>query len=356
MIKIPKISIITPSFNQGEFLEECIDSVLSQNYPNIEYIIMDGGSTDNSVEIIKKYEKYLTHWRSGRDAGQYAAIDEGFKKTTGEIMAWLNSDDKYHHHAFFKAAYIFTTYPHVEWLTGRPTWWDASGDVSSIQMGEMPEYSREKYLRKDFIDPSIQQESTFWKRSLWERAGGGIRADLEYAGDLDLWIRFFRIAPLYRLDAFLGGYRKHGNQKVELFKDRYIAEAVKLLNEEIALFRKGETPELLPMPEVLKLSRNEVRSFIDSLYSETRHEVYKISGDSAAVVDFLMSDLNKGLISRKEMVIKDALVVTLQKLRLYKFYRKNEDFFSRVYYFFRRFFLPKDQRDRPVKKYPGRFG
>jgi glycosyltransferase involved in cell wall biosynthesis len=101
---LPKISIVTPSFNQGEFLEECIDSVLSQNYPNLEYIIMDGGSTDISILIIKKYEKYLTYWQSQPDGGHYAALNQGFNKTTGEIMAWLNSDDKYHPNAFFKVA------------------------------------------------------------------------------------------------------------------------------------------------------------------------------------------------------------------------------------------------------------
>jgi glycosyltransferase involved in cell wall biosynthesis len=92
---IPKISIITPSFNQAQFLDATVQSILSQNYPNLEYIIIDGGSTDGSLEIIKKYEKHLHFWCSEPDAGQYDAINKGFAHSTGEIMAWLNSDDMY---------------------------------------------------------------------------------------------------------------------------------------------------------------------------------------------------------------------------------------------------------------------
>src|SRR5436190_21083496 len=91
----PKISVVTPSYNQGQFLEATITSILDQKYPNLEYIIMDGGSTDNSIEIIKKYEKHLSYWQSQKDRGQNHAITEGFKHATGEIFAYLNSDDKY---------------------------------------------------------------------------------------------------------------------------------------------------------------------------------------------------------------------------------------------------------------------
>ena len=100
-ISWPKISIVTPSYNQGDFLEQTILSVLNQNYPNLEYIIIDGGSTDKSMEIIKKYEKYISYWISEKDNGQADAIKKGFRKSSGEIFAWINSDDNYLYKSFF---------------------------------------------------------------------------------------------------------------------------------------------------------------------------------------------------------------------------------------------------------------
>jgi len=229
---LPTISIVTPSYNQGEFLEECIDSILSQYYPKLEYVIMDGGSSDGSVEIIKKYAKHLTYWQSQPDGGQYNAVYEGFKKTSGKIMAWLNSDDKYHRDAFLKVAYLFGNSPGVEWLTGHPTFWGKDGEFTHIEP-MLPTYCRKDFLEGKYNQPFIQQESTFWKRTLWERAGGCLRTDLDYAGDLELWIRFFRHALLHSVDTFLGGYRSHGNQKAALHMDRYVAEAEMILSEEL---------------------------------------------------------------------------------------------------------------------------
>lgn len=343
----PRISIVTPSFNQGEFLEECIDSVLSQNYPNFEYIIMDGGSTDNSVEVIKKYEKHLTYWQSRPDNGQYEALSEGFKRTTGEILAWLNSDDKYHHHAFYKVAYIFTKYSHVEWLTGRNTLWDRNGNLSFIFYEFLPRFAREKYLQKNYRDPGIQQESTFWRRSLWERAGSGTNTEMKYAGDLELWSRFFRHAQLHTVDTMLGGYRKHGNQKSELYMDRYIREAEKILDEEIALYKTGESSDLLPTPEPIIIMHDELRTFMDAIYSSTQHRIYKISDDSDFVTDFLLQECVKyKKHSNMEELIKSFLVKLLRKFHLYNFYVRHERAFSRVYYFFRRLFISGNKKEK----------
>jgi glycosyltransferase involved in cell wall biosynthesis len=350
MIIAPKISIVTPSFNQGEFLEECIDSILSQNYPNLEYIIMDGGSTDNSVEIIKKYEKYLTYWQSKPDGGQYAAIQDGFRRSTGEIMAWLNSDDKYHHHAFYKAAWLFSSRPEVEWLTGRRTLWNKKGELSHIFSGFMPVFSREKYLKKDYRDPSIQQESSFWRRTLWERAGSRMRPDLVYAGDLDLWLRFFRHAQLYTVDTMLGGYRKHGNQKAELHMDLYCIEAEKVIDEEIELVRKGVFTDIFPAPAPISIDHNELRRYIDRVYDSAGHPVYKISDDSDYITDMLMQEYVKyKQHSNLEELIKSLLVTVFRRLGIFKFYVQNEPKFSRVYHFFRRIFIWKDvKKDRGI--------
>ena len=130
MKTLPKISVVTPSYNQARFLEACIESVLGQNYPNLEYIVMDGGSTDGSIEIIKKYEKHITYWKSERDAGQFDAINQGLNKSTGEIMTWINSDDLLHPWAFELVSWVFLTRPEVLWLTGRPNGVNASGQQS----------------------------------------------------------------------------------------------------------------------------------------------------------------------------------------------------------------------------------
>lgn len=237
---LPKISIVTPSYNQAQFLEECIDSILSQNYPNLECIIMDGGSTDGSVEIIKKYEKHLTFWQSRPDGGQYTAINEGFKRTTGEIMGWLNSDDKLHPFSLFKMAYVFSAFSDAEWISGRYTWWDRSGSLTKID-GDLRDWAREDYLKGQY--KWIQQESTFWMRSLWEKAGGCLDTSVKLAGDLELWVRFFRHARLYRVDALLGGYREYGDQKATIFKDEYLMEADKVIAREAGLLQgsSGET-------------------------------------------------------------------------------------------------------------------
>lgn len=247
----PKISIVTPSYNQGQFLEECIESVLGQNYPNLEYVVMDGGSTDNSVSIIKKYEKHLTYWQSQPDKGQYSAINEGFRKTSGEIMAWLNSDDKFHPNALFKAAHVFTKFKSIDWLIGWPTTWDTHGHISGLEPYQ-PVWSRDMFLRKACSRP-IQQESTFWRRSLWVNAGESLREDIELASDLALWISFFRHAQIYSVNTFIGGYRVHGNQKARLFRDKYRQEALGILNDEIVFYQNSDDKCLLPAPPVVDL-------------------------------------------------------------------------------------------------------
>jgi hypothetical protein len=242
----PRISIITPSFNQAEFLEESINSVLNQGYPNLEYIIMDGGSTDGSVDIIKKYKKYLKHWQSKKDNGQYWAINQGFKNTSGEIMSWLNSDDKYYPKSFFLVAEIFKSDKKYQWITGIPNHIDRNSNMSWI-IKKIPKYSRFKYLCGEYDSPFIQQEGTFWKRSLWEKAGNYLETNYRLASDLELWVRFFRHDVIYVVSQITGSYRKHGNQKAQLYMDQYIKEAEKIIKEEVIKYNTG-LYSYMPLP------------------------------------------------------------------------------------------------------------
>lgn len=255
----PRICIVTPSYNQGRYLEECIVSVLDQNYPNLDYVIMDGGSTDNSVEIIKKYERYLTYWQSKPDGGQYAAIHEGFKKTTGEIMTWLNSDDFFHPKAFRRIAAIFTQRQDVVWITGRANILQENEDYF-FEVPTLPLWSRKRYLEKRYKYPFIQQEGTFWCRSLWQKAGDKMRTDLLMAGDLELWVRFFRFAKLHSADVLLAAFRVHPGQKNQVFMGRYLKESERIIDNEIE-FSHQERPPFLPSAPV-PIIKNEIDAFV----------------------------------------------------------------------------------------------
>ena len=220
----PRITIVTPVLNQVLFIEETILSVLSQNYNNLEYIIIDGGSTDGTLEIIKKYEKDITYWVSEPDDGMYNAIQKGFDRSTGEIMAWLNSDDKYKPDCLQMIASIFNDLE-LEWIVGIPSMYNK--DSKCVKIFNLERWSRSRFWIKDY--KWIQQENVFWRRSLWDKSGGQIYSELKYAGDFNLWCRFFNHTNLYSVNTSFAGFRLHGSQLSVDFKKEYESEAKKII-------------------------------------------------------------------------------------------------------------------------------
>lgn len=216
-----RITIVTPTFNSSRYLEETILSIISQDYPDLEYIIIDGGSTDGTLDIIKKYQQVITYWISEPDNGMYHAIQKGFSRSTGEIMAWLNSDDKYHKNSLHIVNQIFTDLPDINWIVGMPSLFNENGSCVKITQGRG--WSKSRFWLKDF--KWIQQESVFWRRSLWDKAGSSLSSSYQYAGDFELWCRFFQFAELYSVGTALAGFRKHGVQLSSIHAGEYNQEA-----------------------------------------------------------------------------------------------------------------------------------
>lgn len=219
----PRISVITPNYNQGDFIEQTIRSVINQNYPNLEYIIIDGGSNDNSIEIIKKYQNDISYWVSEKDKGMYDAINKGFNKSTGQIMCWLNSDDVFWENSLFKVANLFIKNTNINWLQGYPSVINTKGAVIAQRQPVSSKYYF--YFNKYRISfKFIQQESTFWSRTLWDKSGAFLDTNYNLAADFDLWMRFFKYSTLCCTPTQLSAFRVRNGQK-SADKLSYLKEA-----------------------------------------------------------------------------------------------------------------------------------
>lgn len=214
-LSCPRVTVVTPSFNQGIFLEETIRSVLLQGYPKLEYIVIDGGSSDSSVDIIRRYEPYLAFWTSEGDRGAADAIRKGFERATGDIFAYLNSDDPYLPGALFAVARAMDT--KTDFVYGNTFWIDAEGR----RLGDRRQTPIDKlgYLYGGF---DLQQPSTFWRRDLYA-AAGGMNPDFSFAFDTDLFFRFVKAGARFKhVRQYFSCYRIHPESKS--FKDSSILE------------------------------------------------------------------------------------------------------------------------------------
>jgi glycosyltransferase involved in cell wall biosynthesis len=216
----PRISIVTPSFRHGAFIERTIYSVLSQGYPNLEYVVQDGGSDDGTVDVLRRYEDQLASWASEPDGGQADAINRGFARTGGELMGYLNSDDLLLPGALAHVASYMAANPEVDAVYGQRVLIDDHD--REVGLWVVPPHDDDILGMADFVP----QESLFWRRRAWERAGGRMDDSFHYALDWDLLLRLRDSgARIHRLPRFLGAFRIHDAQKTQAGGRKRDAEA-----------------------------------------------------------------------------------------------------------------------------------
>jgi glycosyltransferase involved in cell wall biosynthesis len=219
----PRISVVTPSFNQAEFLERTLRSVLDQKYPNLEYIVIDGGSTDGSADIIRHYADRLAYWVSEADAGQTAAINKGLRRATGEWVAWQNSDDIYYQGVFHDLADAASRNPKAELIIG---------DMMLIDEHDHPlrdiRYVRPCYRGLLAEGMVLTNQAAFWRRSLHEKVGL-LNEEYHYAFDYEWFLRLVQHAQVAHVARIWGGYRLHDKTKTSLLGQRFDEERRRIL-------------------------------------------------------------------------------------------------------------------------------
>jgi glycosyltransferase involved in cell wall biosynthesis len=222
MSDLPLVSIITPSFNQARFLEQTILSVLGQDYPQIEYIIVDGGSTDGSLEIIRRYTPRLAWWVSEPDRGQTDAINKGFSHARGEFLAWLNSDDTYQPGAISQAVSYLQGHPEAGMVYGDANLIDAAGEIIGRFPARQTDYRR---LRRGYVH--IPQQAAFFRAILWKQVGP-LDPSFYFAMDYDLWVRLARFSQLHYIPSLWANFRLHGSGKSVVSDNRCWPEMLRV--------------------------------------------------------------------------------------------------------------------------------
>lgn len=233
-MKYPKISIITPSYNQGKFLEETITSVLNQSYPNLEYIIIDGGSTDNSVEIIKKYQDKIPYWVSERDRGQSHAVNKGFKRASGDIIGWLNSDDIYLPQCLEYVVKTFRENPDIDVVYGNFIQTDEKGKVLR-KRHVFSKFRYETFLFHHYLG----QPAVFFRKRALDKIGY-LDESLSYAMDWDFLLRMKRQCKMVHVNHFLATCRLHGESKTSYqWKDKALEDKSVFAKNQIRKFENN---------------------------------------------------------------------------------------------------------------------
>lgn len=220
----PKVSIITPSYQQAKYLAATMKSVLQQEYANLEYIVIDGGSTDGSRDIIESFAGKLAYWQSEPDGGQTDAINQGFAKATGEILTWLNSDDTYQPGALKKAVQAFADHPNAVLVYGDANFINGEGKV----IGKFPAAQTDhKRLLEGYVH--IPQQSAFFKADAWKKVAP-LDAGLFFAMDYDLWVRLSSLGELVYIpsDEPWANFRLHNDAKSIAADERCWPEMLKV--------------------------------------------------------------------------------------------------------------------------------
>jgi glycosyltransferase involved in cell wall biosynthesis len=215
-----RVSVITPSYNQGKYLEETVKSVLGQHYPNFEFIIIDGGSTDDSVNIIRKYEKDISYWISEPDKGQSNAVNKGLQIASGDIIGWINSDDVYYEGTILKAVQVFTEHPEIDVVFGNVNFIDENGKVLHHTNEIKVDYNTYLFTERCYH----ANAAGFFRRRCFDKFGM-LREDLTYTMDYELYLRFaFNRCKFYQLNDVLGSYRLHSQSKTHENADKMAYE------------------------------------------------------------------------------------------------------------------------------------
>ena len=256
----PLISIVTPSYNQGQFIEETIRSVLLQGYPNLEYLVLDGGSTDQTREILEKYRPFLSYLRSAPDKGQSAAISEGFQRSSGEILAWLNSDDRYQPNAFVRVAEFFLAHPKIVFANSDVNFIDGAGN----HLHRMYVANPNPLVVAHTGSHTWPQQGCFWRHSAYT-AVGGVNESLRFCMDRDLFIRLARSGNTRRIPGKpLADFRIHETAKSSTIQEVANREGAMLI-EKYSYSRNQNYIRLIKLYEKFWTKPAQLRQFVGKI-------------------------------------------------------------------------------------------